>query len=225
MGSWKPSEGPPVARLGWWLSSDPFEAWTTDPEAKYRGVSRSEITTMCREWRAGRISDDMVRAALPTCWLLFGSTLEAPEMLALLRGVGPISDSPERPMPSRFRIYQGRASGEPIGITWSPDPETATIYSKAWRVVRAQRGADLPAVIWTGTVRDSDVLLLSRISSEVIVPPEAVDDLHEISGPIAACDPFAWTFVIPADYRAACERQAAGWVRYVTWRRSDLGLG
>ena len=27
MGSWKPSEGSPVARLGWWLSSDPFEAW------------------------------------------------------------------------------------------------------------------------------------------------------------------------------------------------------
>jgi hypothetical protein len=225
MGSWKPSEGPPVAKLGWWLSSDPFEAWTTDPGAKYRGVSRSELTTMCREWRAGRISDDMVRAALPTCWLLFGSTLEAPEMVEMLRAVGPILDSPERPMPSRFRIYQGRVAGEPIGITWSPDPETASIYGRAWHAVRALRGANLPPLIWTATVRSSDVLLLSRLSSEIIVPPEAVADLREISGPIPACDPFAWRFLNPTDYRAAVKRQAAGWVRYLTWRRSDLGLG
>jgi hypothetical protein len=115
MGSWKSKDG-----------KGPYDGWqglrpagvSRGESDTCRGVSRTELTVMHDAWRAGRIGDDMVRAALPLCWVTFGSTLEAPETLAM----------------------------------------------------------------W-------------------------------------------WTFVIPADYRAACERQAAGWVRYLTWRRSDLDHG
>jgi hypothetical protein len=178
---------------------------------------RTELTAMHCDWAAGRLSADVVRAALPGCWAGFGSSFEAPVTLEMLRAVGPILDSPER-MPEQFRVYQGRPSGEPVGIAWSPNPLVAAEYGKRWHAVRKYRGADLPAVLWAGTVQRSDVLMSLWLSSEVIVAPDAVTDLHEIFGPAPAGD-IGWWKLAWTDYRAAAERQAAGWVRYLIPRR------
>jgi hypothetical protein len=213
MGSWKlKEEGSDCG-----TRTSPLLGGFTLAASTDRFLVRTELSAMHRDWRAGRISDDVVRAALPVCWIRYGSTLEAPAMLEMLRAVGPISDSADRPMPSRFRIYQGRAATEPVGIAWSPERRVAEEYGKRWQAVRKDRGANLPAVLWTGNVRGSDVLMLSRLSSQVIVPPAAVADLHEIRGPVPAGDADEWRSAW-TDYRATLERQAAGFVRYMIWR-------
>jgi hypothetical protein len=213
--------------MGSWESKDgrgPYDAWQgLRPESvkTFRSVSRTELTVMHDAWIAGRIGDDMVRAALPMCWVTNGSTLEADVTLAMLRALGPLSDSPERPMPSRFRVYQGRPSGEALGIAWSGEPQEAVRYGERWRAVRLERGANLPAVVWTGIVRASDVLMLSRLSPQVIVSPEAVTELREITDLAtlpATLDLFTWRFLTTADHFAALEREIAGLVRYVIWR-------
>jgi hypothetical protein len=218
--------------MGSWESKDgrgPYDAWQglrpagvlRGESETCRGVSRTELTVMHDAWRAGRIGDDMVRAALPLCWVTNGSTLEAPETLAMLQAVGPLSDSPERPMPERFCVYQGRPAGEALGIAWSPEPQEAVWYGKRWQAVRKDRDSDIPAVVWTGIVRASDVLLLSRLSPQVIVPPEAVTELREITDLAtlpATRDLLTWRFLTTALYLAALERGIAGLVRYLIRR-------
>jgi hypothetical protein len=207
--------------MGSWTPKTPTigGTWTGHTD---RSIVRTELSAMYNDWTAGRITDDVVRAGLPFCWIAYGSTLEAPEALAMLRAVGPISDT-ER-MPERLRVYQGRVSGEPIGIAWSPDPQVALEYGKRWCAVRASRGADLPAVLWTGTVRGADILMVSLSSSQVVVAPEDVTDPHEISGPVpAVADPWRLASASPVFYailRGEFERQAAGFVRYMAWRHS-----
>lgn len=193
-------------------------AYLGDVTKRRIGLRRTDLTALAADLRAGRVSVDVVRAALPFCWMRYGSTLEAPEMLAMLRSVGPISDSPERPMPDRFPVYQGRPSGEALGIAWSPDPAIAAGYGTWWQAVRKYRGADLWPVLWTGTVRAADVLMLSRMTSEVIVPPEAVNDAHEIPARSApAVDSDAWDLKWD-DHLLEFEAQVAGFSRYLIRR-------
>jgi hypothetical protein len=183
-----------------------------------KGIRRTDVSAIYRDWQSGRIGADVVRAALPFAWRRYGSQLEAPEMLAMLRAVGPLSDSPERPMPERFAVYQGRPSGEPLGIAWAPAPELATSYARVWQVIRAARGDNLRPVLRTGTVRAADVLMVFRGSPEVILAPEDVADVHEIAEGTAE-DGWEDAWRLPAaEERRVLEREIAGWARYCSRR-------
>ena len=231
MGSWKPHErgsddGTRTSSFpgDWHLGPTDLDVVLLEGDIRLR---RTELSAMHGDWCARRISDGVVRAALPGCWMRDGSSLEAAETLAMLRSVGPISDSPEWPMPKRFRVYQGRLSGEALGISWSPELQIAAGYSRRWQAVRKSRGDDLEAVLWTGTVRDFDVLMLLRLTSEVIVALEDVSDVHEIPVPASARVSDAWLlprsgawFLSRKDYLAAVERETTGFVRYLAWRHA-----
>ena len=137
------------------------------------GMRSNERGALMRElheaWRAGRVENDELRAALPFYWTLDGFAEAEVETLEMFDAVGYVTDAPDVPLPDVVRVYQGRASFGGGGLAWTVAPPTARLYA----IKHAQRLGSEPEFL-TARVAASDVLLFCWVGREIVARRESL---------------------------------------------------
>ena len=131
-----------------------------------------------RDWLAGALTDQDLRDHWPWLWISHGGfSLKSRDIgLEVLEAVGYVTDSPDVVLPEAFWAYQGRAAGQALGVSWTPDQQMAIGYSKTHAaIVERATGADPGRALYRARVRPSDVLMFTRLTVEVLVRPERVE--------------------------------------------------
>jgi hypothetical protein len=132
-------------------------------------------------WRAGYVADAELRDALPYLWSFDGFREAEREALQMFDAAGYATDDPTVQLPAVIDVYQGRASGERLGIAWSIDPERARLAAGD----HGQRsGPRSTPALYSGRIAACNVLLFTSLGREVVTRRESVLDLHE--GPTGA---------------------------------------
>lgn len=134
------------------------------------------ISELHDAWTAGEVDTAELPQYLGALWTQFGSSLEAPQLLAMLRAAGPVVVADDGPLPRRLTVFQGRPEGEPLGIGWTTKAEAAAGYAM---FSFARRLGVASPVVYRGTTLSRNVLL--RDGSEMVIDPSDVRGVHPIS--------------------------------------------